>query len=276
MGIPKIWGKDKDGNRGFLFSHVKTIYYNWASKILLSTKLDEMDALIDAKIAKAMMSNQQVNATDKVPTSALAYAMSQNIANNANAIAQLNSNSLVYKGNITSGNDFNNYVTPGIYSFNGKPDNTIGENLYGILTVKAGNTYITQSAYSMYDKHTYERSMVIGNQWSAWQEVVTKSDLNYILHLEINGKNTLSFQSVFTPSESSHSRQSIFIFGIDNNGYPICGLIILYRVNRACEWIKITGTDISLTMDSNGRVNVTLPTTAYDTFTLISSHKIST
>lgn len=90
MGIPKLWGKDKDGNRGFLFSHVKTIYYNWASKILLSTKLDEMDALIDAKIAKAMMSNQQVNSTDKVPTSALAYAMSQNIAKNTTDITALN------------------------------------------------------------------------------------------------------------------------------------------------------------------------------------------
>lgn len=90
MGMPKLWGKDKDGNRGFLFSHVKTIYYNWASKILLSTKLDEMDALIEEKVAKAMMSNQQVNATDKIPTSALAYAMSQNITKNTNDIAEIN------------------------------------------------------------------------------------------------------------------------------------------------------------------------------------------
>lgn len=92
MGLPKLWGKDKEGNRGFAFSHVKTIYYNWASKILLKTKLDEMDALIDAKIAKAMMSNQQVNDANKVPTSALAYLMSQNITKNANDISDINGN----------------------------------------------------------------------------------------------------------------------------------------------------------------------------------------
>lgn len=92
MGIPKLWGKDKSGNRGFVFSHVKTIYYNWASKILLKTKLDEMDALIDAKIAKAMMSNQQINDANKVPTSALAYAMQQAITENANGINAINGN----------------------------------------------------------------------------------------------------------------------------------------------------------------------------------------
>lgn len=92
MGLPKLWGKDKSGSQGFVFSHVKTIYYNWASKILLKTKLDEMDAFIDTKIAKAMMSNQQVNDVNKVPTSALVYGMGQNITENANDIAEINGN----------------------------------------------------------------------------------------------------------------------------------------------------------------------------------------
>lgn len=42
-------------------------------------------------VAKSMMSNIQVNDTDKVPTSALAYAMQQAITANANGITQLNS-----------------------------------------------------------------------------------------------------------------------------------------------------------------------------------------
>lgn len=91
MGLSKLWAKDSDGSRGFVFSHVKTIYYNWAQKKLLSTKLDEIDALIDQKIAKAMMSNVQVNDQNKVPTSALAYAMQQQITENEEAITGLNS-----------------------------------------------------------------------------------------------------------------------------------------------------------------------------------------
>lgn len=43
-------------------------------------------------VAKSMMSNIQVNDTDKVPTSALAYAMQQAITANANGITQLNNN----------------------------------------------------------------------------------------------------------------------------------------------------------------------------------------
>ena len=91
MGLSKLWAKGPDGSRGFVFSHVKTIYYNWAQKKLLSTKLDEIDALIDQKIAKAMMSNVQVNDQNKVPTSALAYAMQQQITENEDAISVLNS-----------------------------------------------------------------------------------------------------------------------------------------------------------------------------------------
>lgn len=70
--------QDGLGNR-FAWSHVKSIYYNWATKVLLKTKLDNMDALIDAKIAKAMMTSQNVNDTNKVPTASLTYAMQQTV-----------------------------------------------------------------------------------------------------------------------------------------------------------------------------------------------------
>ena len=91
--LKTAWANLQDGlgNR-FSWSHVKAIFYNYAEHKLLSTKLDEMDALIDAKIAKAMMSSVQVNDESKVPTSALAYSMSQEISQNEQDIATLNSN----------------------------------------------------------------------------------------------------------------------------------------------------------------------------------------
>lgn len=78
--LKTAWANLQDGlgNR-FSWSHVKAIFYNYAEQKLLSTKLDEMDALIDEKIAKAMMSNVQVNDQTKVPTSALAYSMNESI-----------------------------------------------------------------------------------------------------------------------------------------------------------------------------------------------------
>lgn len=91
--LKTAWANLQDGlgNR-FSWSHVKAIFYNYAEHKLLSTKLDEMDVLIDAKIAKAMMSSVQVNDASKVPTSALAYSMSQEISQNEQNIATLNSN----------------------------------------------------------------------------------------------------------------------------------------------------------------------------------------
>lgn len=88
--LKTAWANLQDGlgNR-FSWSHVKAIFYNYAEKKLLSTKLDEMDNLIEQKIAKAMMSNVQTNDQTKVPTSALVYSMNQDIDKNANDITQL-------------------------------------------------------------------------------------------------------------------------------------------------------------------------------------------
>lgn len=66
MGLSKLWGKDSTGAHGFVFSHIKTIYYNWAQKKLLSTKLDEMDSDTESRLEKSktlddyasIMSNQ--------------------------------------------------------------------------------------------------------------------------------------------------------------------------------------------------------------------------
>lgn len=186
MGMPKLWGKDKDGNRGFLFSHVKTIYYNWASKILLSTKLDEMDALIDAKIAKAMMSNQQVNSTDKVPTSALAYAMSQNIAKNATDITAINGSfvgiQLDNDSNLDNVKQFANYFAPGGNSITNKPDGIGAFNLevyrtaFGCIGQK-----VTASGNRGSNIFVREYN---DNKWTLWEQLALKSDLGGLVVTE--------------------------------------------------------------------------------------------
>jgi len=93
--LPTGWIKmpgDNDETKRFAWSHVKSIFYNKAANVLLKDKLDEMDKIIDEKIAKALMSNVQVNDQSKIPTSALAYAMQQSITKNGQDIAKLNNN----------------------------------------------------------------------------------------------------------------------------------------------------------------------------------------
>lgn len=99
--LPTGWIKmpgDNDETKRFAWSHVKSIFYNKAANVLLKDKLDEMDKIIDEKIAKALMSNVQVNDQSKIPTSALAYAMQQSITKNGQDIAKLNSDLKVSYG----------------------------------------------------------------------------------------------------------------------------------------------------------------------------------
>lgn len=79
MSLKKAWVKLVDGTKAFSIAHVQSVFYNYASNILLKDKLDEMDKLIEEKVTKAMMSNQQVNNANMVPTSALAYEMDKKI-----------------------------------------------------------------------------------------------------------------------------------------------------------------------------------------------------
>ena len=111
--LPTGWIKmpgDNDETKRFAWSHVKSIFYNKAANILLKDKLDEMDKIIDEKIAKALMSNVQVNDQGKIPTSALAYAMQQSITKNGQDIAKLNSDLGYY---ITSEDDFSHTLIGG-------------------------------------------------------------------------------------------------------------------------------------------------------------------
>lgn len=102
--LPTGWIKmpgDNDETKRFAWSHVKSIFYNKAANVLLKDKLDEMDKIIDEKIAKALMSNVQVNDQSKIPTSALAYAMQQSITKNGQDIAKLNSDLGISQGIFT-------------------------------------------------------------------------------------------------------------------------------------------------------------------------------
>lgn len=64
MGLSKLWGKDSSGARGFVFSHVKSIYYNWSQKKLLSTKLDEIDKSISSLNSRMPRSSSVSGETD--------------------------------------------------------------------------------------------------------------------------------------------------------------------------------------------------------------------
>ena len=145
MAEKRAWLTDPEtGEKFHAWSHVKSIFYNKATNILLKDKLDEMDKLIDEKIKKAMMSNIQLNDQNKVPTSALAYNMQQLINKNADDITKLNSDldnnkikSLKFTATSNSGGGF---------LINGAVENdrwiavvsTTGDHMYLLL----GNGYI--------------------------------------------------------------------------------------------------------------------------------------
>ena len=154
--LPTGWIKmpgDNDETKRFAWSHVKSIFYNKAANILLKDKLDEMDKIIDEKIAKALMSNVQVNDQGKIPTSALAYAMQQSITKNGQDIAKLNSDLGYY---ITSEDDFSHTLIGGAaqnITLNSKITleqytrilflNYPGSNDGALLAIAPGNKIIT-------------------------------------------------------------------------------------------------------------------------------------
>ena len=126
MGLPKLWGKDSSGNHGFAFSHVKTIYYNWSSKKLLSTKLSEMDTATNNRILKSDISNVQVNNQNKVPSSALVYGMNNQISElnaslsdrfkfvNSGSLKDIKSSGVYYVSNVVTDKPD---ITGGLYVF---------------------------------------------------------------------------------------------------------------------------------------------------------------
>lgn len=93
----------------------------------------------------------------------------------------------------------------------------------------------------------------------------------YAISTYVSSTNTFSFQSRFDSIGVGASRQTVKIFGIANN-VLIDGTLTIASVGT-CNWTG-TGT-VTATINSSGIVTVTLPTTAFDVFTLISGEKIS-
>lgn len=177
--LPTGWIKmpgDNDETKRFAWSHVKSIFYNKAANILLKDKLDEMDKIIDEKIAKALMSNVQVNDQSKIPTSALAYAMQQSITKNGQDIAKLNSDfgSLLKPTtetiNIDSLNLENGTYVIGTGMSGTKPFE------YGILIQFKRYTYTVQIAIDI-DSAAIAKRQTNNERWLNWDFYVTKSDL---------------------------------------------------------------------------------------------------
>lgn len=150
-------------------------------------------------VAKSMMSNIQVNDTDKVPTSALAYAMQQAITANANGITQLNNN-FQYK-ELTNDFDLNNalgkYRTDSsiiITSLKNKPSEirNSGEATIDWYPANERNTYGIQIMRWTYgNTHMIFTRNKIENTWAEWVQYVTKSDLgDLITHRKTTGNTS--------------------------------------------------------------------------------------
>lgn len=170
-------------------------------------------------VAKSMMSNIQVNDTDKVPTSALAYAMQQAITANANGITQLNNN-FQYK-ELTNEFDLNNalgkYRTDSsviIASLKNKPSEirNSGETTLDWYPASERNTYGIQIMRWTYgNTHIIFTRNKLENTWSEWVQYVTKSDLQHYPEVYLtNGLKNIALQ-LYKYSDSTYILQIILI-----------------------------------------------------------------
>lgn len=89
---------------------------------------------------------------------------------------------------------------------------------------------------------------------------------------DIDGTSTIQIQTRFNAwDELGENRQSIFIFGVDND-VPIYGLIVVNSAG-ACTWSGVG--EITIAALDGGVIEITLPVVAYDTFTVISGQPTS-
>ena len=89
----------------------------------------------------------------------------------------------------------------------------------------------------------------------------------YALNKRISNTNVFTFQSAFS-SLGGASRQTVYIFG-SCNAHPAHGMLTISDGYGTCSW---SGTgNITASMDTTGKVTVTLPYVAYDSFILLSA-----
>lgn len=256
--LPTGWIKmpgDNDETKRFAWSHVKSIFYNKAANVLLKDKLDEMDKIIDEKIAKALMSNVQVNDQSKIPTSALAYAMQQSITKNGQDIAKLNNNlrnvDAAVKGSLL---DYAKNVSTFENVSTGEntadlPNNNARYCVANIMH-RANSWFISiegrdNRLYTNYNN---------GDSWTGWQATALKSDLanktksgSATISTKQNDSTALQIRfdepfpsrpyvTVSLNTDNANTNTKISVFGIDQTGFKV-SIYDTAATTRRIEWI---------------------------------------
>lgn len=233
--LPTGWIKmpgDNDETKRFAWSHVKSIFYNKAANILLKDKLDEMDKIIDEKIAKAIMSNVQVNDQSKIPTSALAYAMQQSITKNGQDIAKLNSDLTISDAKMAVERN-----SKGVYLM---LRNKITNNRLSLLLDEGTKKLVLDSE--------------ISGEWTGADPIITKSDLANktksgvaTISTKQNDSTALQIQfdepfpsrpyvTVSLNADNANTNTKISVFGIDQTGFKV-SIYDTAATTRRIEWI---------------------------------------
>ena len=154
------------------------------------------DAVMTKLVEKANISNVQVNDQNKVPTSALAYAMQQQITENEEAITGLNNELINGSGlglnegmySIYAPNTADDMVYPGLYRLNGITVGSIPDFYgYAIVMSSLDHTIIKQLIYHNASNRSLLRYRY-NNQWTDAGEYALMDDLPNI-YTEYNVAN---------------------------------------------------------------------------------------
>ena len=214
-------------------------------------------------VAKSMMSNIQVNDTDKVPTSALAYAMQQAITANANGITQLNNNMSkfdVYHRDVTGSLNDDKIIQTALEDFKtsivtNKPilveiQNHLGGRALavGIQSLSNYNSFLVITYYDRPKEFVYAL-----NHWEVY-ELVTKSDLanktksgSATISTKQNDSTALQIRfdepfpsrpyvTVSLNTDNANTNTKISVFGIDQTGFKV-SIYDTAATTRRIEWI---------------------------------------
>ena len=134
-------------------------------------------------ILTTAISNQQINSTTNVPSSALAYLMQQAIVANQNSINGLNTNvtnlqntKLTFARAENPQSDLNNLRATGLYRYGVSTVSnlpTYDTDSFFVLVIEFSATYILQVYIGFYDTMTQSCHIraLWGNQWKSWREL---------------------------------------------------------------------------------------------------------
>ena len=131
----------------------------------------------------SMISNQQINSTTNVPSSALVYLMQQAILANQNSINGLNTNvtnlqntKLTFARAENPQSDLNNLRATGLYRYGVSTVSnlpTYDTDSFFVLVIEFSATYILQVYVGFYDTATQSCHIraLWGTQWKSWREL---------------------------------------------------------------------------------------------------------